>query len=79
MKSLLFNQNKMPHVEQLMQNQYPIKIPTFGLKQLVLVTRGVHAPQETTTALLINIPITTKLPVYGNGVLIQQPGKVNSY
>jgi len=31
----------MAHVEQLEQAHYPIKVPTFGLEQYVLVPRGV--------------------------------------
>ncbi len=38
-----------------------------------------HIPQATTSVLLVNIHVTTKLPIYGNGVPIQQSVKVNSY
>jgi hypothetical protein len=31
----------MAHVEQLEQTQYPIRVPTFGLEQFLLVPRGV--------------------------------------
>ncbi len=31
----------MAHVEQLEQTHYPIRVPTFGLEQFVLVPRGV--------------------------------------
>ncbi len=46
---------------------------------MVLVTRGVFVPEAMTTALGVNIPITIGLPIYGNGVPIQQPIRVNSY
>ncbi len=62
-----------------MQNQYPIKVPTFGLEQPVFIVKGVLLQQTTTITLFINIFVTTKLPVYGNGVLIQQPNRANSY
>jgi len=39
----------------------------------------VFVPQATTFAIFINIPITTRLLIYGNGVPIQQPKRVNSY
>jgi len=31
----------MAHVEQLEQAHYPIRVPTFGLEQFILVARGV--------------------------------------
>jgi hypothetical protein len=70
---------QVPPIEKLVQNQYPIKIPTLGLEQLIPVTRGVLVPQVTTFALHVNIPITIGLLVYSNGVPIWQPKKVNSY
>ncbi len=48
----------------------PVRVPTFGLKQLVFITRSAHVQQTTITSLLVNILITTGLPVYGNGVPI---------
>jgi hypothetical protein len=63
----------------MVQNQYPIRIPTLGLKQLDLATRYVFIPQATIVTLPIKIIVTTKLPIYGHGVSIQQPKKVNSY
>jgi len=56
---------RMPHIEQLVHNQYLVKIPTYGLEELVIVTRGVLVQQ--TMAILIDVPITTGLHVYGNG------------
>jgi hypothetical protein len=61
---------QVPPIEKLVQNQYPIKIPTLGLEQLIPVTRGVLVPQVTTFALHVNIPITIGLLVYSNGVPI---------
>jgi hypothetical protein len=45
----------VPHVEQLVENQYPIKVPTSRLKQLVPVAIGVHVQQTMTIVLPINI------------------------
>jgi hypothetical protein len=45
----------VPHVEQLVENQYPIKVPTSRLKQLVPVAIGVHVQQTMTVVLPINI------------------------
>jgi hypothetical protein len=60
----------MPSIEQLVQNQYPIKVPTFELEP-ILVVKGVLVQQTiTTTTLLVNIPITTRRPIYDNGVPI---------
>ncbi len=70
---------QVPHVEQLVQNQYPIKIPTLGLEQSDPFTRDVPIPQAMIVTLPINIIVTIGLPIYGNGVPIQQPKKVNSY
>jgi hypothetical protein len=69
----------MPPIEQLVQNQYLINVPTSGLKQVVFVVRGVPIQQIIATTLPANIPITTRLLVYGNGVTIQQPKRANSY
>ncbi len=69
----------MSHVNQLMQNQYFVIILTFGLEQLVIVTRGVFIPQAMMPTLLANIHVTIGLIVYGNNVLINQPIRVNSY
>jgi hypothetical protein len=68
----------MPPVEQLVQNQYLIRIPTSRLKQLVPIVRGVPIQQTIATTLPVNIHVTTRLPVYGNGVPIQQPKRANS-
>jgi hypothetical protein len=69
----------MPPIKQLVQNQYPIKVPTFELEP-ILVVKGVLVQQTIiTTTLFVNIPITTILLIYGNGVPIQQPKRVNSY
>ncbi len=61
---------QVPPIEQLVENRYPIKIPTSRLKQLTPITRGVFVPQAMTFALLVNIPITIWLLVYSNGVPI---------
>jgi hypothetical protein len=45
----------MPHVEQLVGNQYPIKVPTSRLKQLVPIAIGVHVQQTMIVVLPINI------------------------
>jgi hypothetical protein len=58
----------VPFIEQLEQTQYPIKIPTSGLGQLVLIPKEVFVQQTATTFLHVNIPITTILPVYGNRI-----------
>jgi hypothetical protein len=42
-------------------------------------TRGVLVQQATTIARPINILVTTRLFVYGNGVPIQQPRRANLY
>jgi hypothetical protein len=55
----------MPHIEQLVHNQYLVRIPTSGLEELVIVTKGVLVQQ--TMAIPIDVPITTRLHVYGNG------------
>jgi hypothetical protein len=60
----------VPHVEQLVQNQYPIKIPTLKLEQPDLVIRDVPIPQAMTATLPINITVTIRLPIYSNGVPI---------
>jgi hypothetical protein len=57
-------------IEQLVQNQYPFKIPTFRLKQPIIIASGVPIQQTMVATLPINIPITTRLLVYGNNVLI---------
>jgi hypothetical protein len=62
-----------------MQNQYHVIVPTSKLKQLVLIVKGVHVQQTMEIILPINIIITTRLPIYGNGVPIQQPKRANSY
>jgi hypothetical protein len=46
---------------------------------LVPVKRRVFVPQATTIILHIKIHVTIRLLLYGNGVLISQPIKVNSY
>ncbi len=46
---------------------------------MVPITRGVHVPQAMIIVLPVNIHVTNWLPIYGNGVFIQQPKKVNSY
>ncbi len=53
----------MPLVEQLVQNQYHVKVATYGLEQLVLIIKGVHVKQTMATTLHVNIPITTRLLV----------------
>jgi hypothetical protein len=40
------------------QNQYLVKVPTFKLKQLVFVAKGVHVQQTKTMILHVNIHIT---------------------
>ncbi len=69
---------QMPPIEQLV-NQYLVGIPISGVKQLVPITRGVFVPQAITTTLLIKIHVTIRLLLYGNGVPISQPIRVNSY
>jgi hypothetical protein len=68
---------QVPRIEQLVQNQYLVKIPTSGLKQPILVTRNVFVPQAMTFVLLVNIHVTIELLICGNGVPIQQPKRVN--
>jgi hypothetical protein len=58
----------MPPIEQLVQNQYLVKIPSFGLEKLVPITRGVHVQQTMVVVIFINVRITIGLLVYGNGV-----------
>jgi hypothetical protein len=58
----------MPPIEQLVQNQYLVRIPTFGLKELVPITRGVLVQQTMATVLLLDVIVITGLHVYGNGV-----------
>jgi hypothetical protein len=60
----------MASIEQLVQNQYIIRVPTSRLKQLVFVVRGVPIQQTIATTLPTNIPITIKLHVYGDGIRI---------
>jgi hypothetical protein len=55
---------------ELVQNQYHVKVPTSKLKQLVFITKGVFVQQTTITTLHVNIFVTTGLPIYGNGVRI---------
>ncbi len=62
---------QVPPIEQLVQNQYLVKIPTLGLKQLIPVTRNAFVPQAMIFVLLVNIHVTIELLVYGNGVPIQ--------
>ncbi len=60
----------VPLVEKLVLNQYPVRILIFGLEQSVPIMKHVHVQQTTATTLLINVPITIGLHVYGNGVII---------
>jgi hypothetical protein len=48
-------------VEPLEQTQYPIRIPTFGLKQLILIPKGVFVQYTTVGTLLINIHVANGL------------------
>jgi hypothetical protein len=48
--------------------QYPIRIPIFGLKQLISNPRSVPIQQAMTVALPINILVASGQLVYGNGV-----------
>jgi len=56
----------MPPIEQLVHNQYLVRIPSSRLEKLVPITRGVHVQQ--TMVVIIFFRITTRLLVYGNGV-----------
>jgi hypothetical protein len=64
---------QVPHVEQLVHNQYLIWIPTSRLKQPNPIIKGVFVPQATTIALLVNIHVIIELPIYGNDVHIHNP------
>jgi hypothetical protein len=66
-------------IEQLEQTQYPIKIPTFGLKQLFLIPRNIHVQLIMTTTLHINIFVANGLHVHGNDVLFEQLKRSNSH
>jgi hypothetical protein len=48
----------VPPIEQLMENHYPIRIPTFRLEQLVFVARGVLVQQTMIIVFPINILVT---------------------
>ncbi len=69
----------VPHVEQLVQTQYPIKIPTCGLEQPNLIYKSAPIQYTTTITLHVNIHVANGLPVHGNDVLFQQPKKVDSH
>ncbi len=56
---------------ELVQNQYHVKVPTSGLKQVIFITIGVFVQQTTITTLHVNIFVTTGLPIYGNGVPLE--------
>jgi hypothetical protein len=43
----------MSPIEQLEQTKYPVKIPTFGLEQLILIPKSVPIQQVITTILPI--------------------------
>jgi hypothetical protein len=47
----------MPLVEQVEQTQYLVRVTTFGLKQLVLIPRGVPIQQTMVASLHVNIPL----------------------
>lgn len=59
--------------------QYPTKIPIFGLRQSVVVLRQVNVQYAMTTSLLVNLLVTTGLHVYGGGIPLQPPEKVNPH
>jgi len=69
----------VPPIEQLVQNQYLIRVPTYGLEQSIFITRGVHVQQIMEPTLHVNIFVTIGLPIYGNDVPIQQPRRVNPH
>jgi hypothetical protein len=48
----------IPLIEQLVQNQYHVKIPTYRLKQLIPITISVFVPQAMIATLPINIHVT---------------------
>jgi hypothetical protein len=58
----------MPPIEQLKQTLHPIKVPTFGIEQLILIPKSVHVQQATITTLLVNIHVANRLFIYGNGI-----------
>jgi hypothetical protein len=61
----------VPLIEQSKQTQYLVRIPTFGLRQLVLIDPiEVHVQQATTTSLLVNIHVAIGLPICDNCVLL---------
>jgi hypothetical protein len=64
-------------IGQLVQNQYPIKILTSRLEKSVLIAKGILIQQIMAATLPVNIHFTIGVHVYGNGVPIQQPKKVN--
>ncbi len=69
----------MPPFEQLEQTQYCVRIPTFGLDQPTLISKGVHVQQVMVATLPIKMHIANGLIVHGIDVSFQQPRRVNLY
>jgi hypothetical protein len=74
------NQLKLvPPIKQLESTHHPIRVPTYGLGQLILIPKKIHVQQTLVVYLLVNLLVATKLLVYGDGMPLHQQKKVNSH